>query len=45
MKGDFDLLQELINNASNEVINLERDYIYNEIDTITMGVLIKKSIT
>ena len=46
VKGDFDLLQELINNASeNSVINLTRNYTYSELDMITDGVSINKILT
>ena len=45
LKGDFDLLQDLVNNESLSVINLERNYTYNEFDTITEGVRITRSIT
>ncbi|WP_405267483.1 right-handed parallel beta-helix repeat-containing protein, partial [Methanobrevibacter sp.] len=42
LKGDFDLLQELIDNSSaNSVINLTRNYTYNDLDTITNGVVIR----
>ncbi|WP_067043541.1 Ig-like domain repeat protein [Methanobrevibacter sp. YE315] len=42
LKGDFDLLQELIDNSSaNSVINLTRNYTYNDLDTITEGVVIR----
>ena len=40
VKGDFDLLQDLVNNESLSIINLERNYTYNEFDTITEGVII-----
>ena len=43
--GDFDLLQDLVNNESLSVINLERSYTYNEFDTITGGVRITRPIT
>ena len=43
--GDFDLLQDLVNNESLSVINLERNYTYNEFDTITEGVRITRPIT
>ena len=44
LKGDFDLLQELIDNASaNSVINLTRNYTYNNLDTMTDGVVIRNS--
>ena len=44
--GDFDKLQTIINNApENSVINLTRNYTYNQYDTITQGVLIDKNMT
>ena len=45
VKGDFDLLQDLVNNESLSIINLERNYTYNEFDTITEGVRITRPIT
>ena len=45
VKGDFDLLQDLVNNESLSIINLERNYTYNEFDTITGGVRINRPIT
>ena len=45
LKGDFDLLQDLVNNESLSIINLERSYTYNEFDTITDGVRINRPIT
>ena len=45
VKGDFDLLQDLVNNESLSVINLERNYTYNQFDTITDGVVINRAIT
>ena len=45
LKGDFDLLQDLVNNESLSIINLERNYTYNEFDTITEGVRINRPIT
>ena len=44
-KGDFDILQEMVNNESLSVINLERDYIFNEFDSMTDGVIITRNIT
>ena len=44
-KGAFDKLQDLVNNESLSVINLEHDYIYNEFDTMTDGVRIERNIT
>ena len=44
--GDFNILQGVINNASeNSVINLTRNYTYNQYDTMTDGVLIDKKVT
>ena len=43
--GDFDLLQELIDDESSSIINLERNYTYNDFDTIVDGVLINRSVT
>ena len=41
IKGDFDLLQDLINEAgANSVINLTRNYTYNDLDTMRDGVVI-----
>ena len=45
VKGDFDLLQDLVNNESLSVINLERNYTYNQFDTMTEGVVINRAIT
>ena len=45
VKGDFDLLQDLVNNESLSLINLERNYTYNEFDTITKGVIINRALT
>ena len=43
--GDFEILQEVINNANSSVINLTRNYTYNQWDTMTDGVLIDKNVT
>ena len=45
VKGDFELLQELVNNNSAPLISLEHNYTYNKFDTITEGVLINRTIT
>ncbi len=45
IKGDFDLLQDLVNNESLSLINLERNYTYNDFDTMAEGVRITRTIT
>ncbi|WP_296862340.1 Ig-like domain repeat protein, partial [uncultured Methanobrevibacter sp.] len=42
--GDFDILRGVINNANSSVINLTRNYTYNQWDTMTGGVLIDKGV-
>ena len=43
--GDFDILQEVINSANSSVINLTRNYTYDQWDTMTEGVLIDRNVT
>ena len=43
--GDFNILQAVINNATSPVINLTRNYTYNQWDTMTEGVLIDRNVT
>ena len=45
VKGDFDALQELIDNSESPVINLERSYEYNLFDRMTEGIVINKPVT
>ena len=45
VKGDFDMLQDLMNDESLSVINLERNYSYNELDAITDGIIINRTLT
>uniref|UniRef100_UPI0025FE6CA1 right-handed parallel beta-helix repeat-containing protein n=1 Tax=uncultured Methanobrevibacter sp. TaxID=253161 RepID=UPI0025FE6CA1 len=45
VKGDFDALQELIDNSTSPVINLERSYDYNLFDRMTEGIVINKPVT
>ena len=43
--GDFNILQGVINNANSSVINLTHNYIYDQWDTMTEGVLIDRNVT
>ena len=45
VKGEFDLLQELVNDESLSLINLERNYTYSKSDTMRDGVRINRTIT
>ena len=45
VKGDFDMLQDLMNDESLSVISLERNYSYNELDTITDGIIINRTLS
>ena len=45
VKGEFDLLQELVSDESLSVINLERNYTYNKSDTMREGIRINRAIT
>ena len=45
LKGDFDILQELIINDTTGTVTLDRDYTYTVgVDTITEGIIINKPI-